>query len=106
MSTWPADADGDVLRRMEAGGFDFSRPCLIDFNVDFETWPPADAAFSLLQERYPSLEAYAPSDDGAGYLQFQVLETLSYELVTRIQSEVSESMAPFGGVCESWGVLH
>lgn len=28
--SWPADADGDVLRRLQSGGFDFSEPCTID----------------------------------------------------------------------------
>lgn len=35
---WPNDADGGVLRRLQADGFDFSRPCVIDCNVDFEQW--------------------------------------------------------------------
>jgi len=34
---WPDDADGDVLRRMKARGFDFNQPCLVDFNVDFDS---------------------------------------------------------------------
>jgi len=34
--SWPTDADGDVLRRLQNGGFDFSKPTLIDFNVTYE----------------------------------------------------------------------
>ena len=35
--TWPSDADGDVLRRLEQSGFHFSKSTLIDFNVDFQS---------------------------------------------------------------------
>jgi hypothetical protein len=30
---WPDDADGDVLRRMHAKGFDFANAVDVDFNV-------------------------------------------------------------------------
>lgn len=36
-ANWPDDADGDVLRRMQRTGFDFSKPCLIDCNVISES---------------------------------------------------------------------
>lgn len=106
MKNWPDDADGDVLRRMEKSGFDFTRPCLIDFNVDFESWPPSNDALSILRKNFPSTTVYDPSEESDGYVQFQVFEKLSYDLVTNIQSEVSCWMAPFSGICESWGVLH
>ena len=106
MTNWPDDADGNVLRRMEAGGFDFQEPCLIDFNVDFENWPPSPDALMVLRKNFPSTKVYEPSNNGDGYVQFQVFEKLSYELVMNIQSEVSDWMAPYGGICESWGVLH
>jgi len=31
---------------------------------------------------------------------------LTYELVVNTQRVVSEEMAEFNGVCDSWGVLH
>jgi len=102
---WPDDADGDVLRRMKARGFDFGRPCLIDFNVDFESWPPPQAALTKLEQQFPSSTAY-PSTDGGGYVQFQIYGNLTYELVVNTQRVVSEEMAEFNGVCDSWGVLH
>ena len=39
-----------------------------------------------------------------GYLEFQVYALVSYELVTNTQRHVTELMAPFRGVCCSWGV--
>lgn len=102
---WPDDADADVLRRMKAGGFDFSQSCSIEFNVDFERWPPSPAAMRRLEQQYPSAKAY-PSASGGGYVQFQIYGKLTYELVIATQRDVSAQMAEFGGNCESWGVLH
>src|SRR5262249_37814588 len=103
--TWPNDADGDVLRRMEDDGFDFSRSHLIDFNVDFDDWPPDPKAIAVVKSHYPGVIVHEPDDGYAGYLQFQVHDRVSYELVMRIQRQVSALVAPFNGRCESWGVM-
>lgn len=102
---WPDDADGDVLRGMEEDGFDFSRQHAIDFNVDFESWPPMPQAIAILKRHYPSATIQEPEDDGAGYVQFQVTALVSYDLVMKVQRDVSTLMADFGGRCESWGVM-
>ena len=101
---WPGDADGDVLRRLAVQGFDFAKPHVIDFNIDFANWPPAVDALSVLARTYPGAKLYDPEDDSPGYVLVQVTEKLSYDLVIRIQAEISAAMAPFGGNCESWGV--
>jgi hypothetical protein len=103
---WPNDADGDVVRRLRSQGFDFSQPCTIDFNVDFLEWPPAQAALDLIRSRHPEAIVYPEEGDSAGYVLFQVHDRVTYELVTRVQAEMSALLAPFGGLCESWGVLH
>jgi hypothetical protein len=103
--TWPGDADGDVLRRIEERGLDFSKPHAIDFNIDFADWPPAAEAIAIVRRRYPAAVVYEPQDGYPGYILFQVCEPVSYELVIRIQREVSALVAPFEGYCESWGVM-
>jgi hypothetical protein len=103
---WPNDADGDVFRRLQQSNFDFDRRHLIDFDVDFEDWPPQEEAIELLKREFPTLKVYAPNFEDEGYLQFQVHEFVSYELVVRIQEHVTELMKPYGGTCESWGILH
>lgn len=100
---WPQDADGDVLKRMQASGFDFSRPVDIDFNVDFDNWPPAQKCVDLLRAQFRNLKVREPNDH-RGYVQIVVNAILTYDLVMFMQSTVSEMAAPFGGVCESWGV--
>jgi len=104
MQIWPSDVDGDVLRLLEEGGFDFTKPTLIDFNVEFETWPPSQTAIETLAREYPNLTLYEPEDEFCGDITFQVHDLVSYELVMRVQREVTDLMAPFGGRCDSWGV--
>lgn len=104
--SWPENADGDVLREMQQAGFKFSKPCLIDFNIDFEEWPPTEAAVRILERQYPSVKIYEPTSESEGYIQLQLFELLSYGLVVKTQEYVTELMAPYGGTCESWGVLY
>jgi hypothetical protein len=103
---FPGDSDGDVLRDLEKSGFDFSQRYLIDFNVDFEQWPPSPKAMSILSHKYPSTKAYEPDGETPGYLQFQVYGHLTHALVTKVQMEVSNLMAEFNGECISWGIFH
>jgi len=102
---WPSDVDGDVFRRMKESGLDFSKPHLIDFNVDFERWPPVGEALALIKQRYPNAVVHEPRGEDQGYVQFQVHARVSYDLVMKVQREVSGLMADFGGRCESWGVM-
>ena len=106
VADWPDDADGGVFRRLAASGFDFSQPYSVDYNIDFENWPPANDALALLQSMYGNLSLYEPDEHGPGYVQFQIVGPVTYEGVTSVQRRASSAMAPFGGVCESWGVLH
>lgn len=103
---WPNDVDGDVFRRMKSSGFDFDAKTDIDFNVDFDNWPPSTELIELLRNQFSVVKVYEPDDHGSGYIRIVLNELVTYELVMFIQSSVSELAAPFGGVCESWGVLH
>ena len=38
----------------------------------------------------------------AGYLQFQGFALVTYELVTNVQHEITDLMAPYHGECSSW----
>ncbi len=104
-ATWPADVDGDVFRRLEAHNFDFTAQHAIDFNVDFEDWPPSPDAIAWLQERYQHIEVYERDEEYNGYIQFKVYSRLNYTLVIETQAEATAAMKKYGGVCESWGVL-
>ena len=102
---WPNDVDGDVFRRLEESGFDLSKYHEIDFNVDFKRWPPMPEALTHIRARYPNAVVYEPSGEDRGHVQFQVHARVTYELVMRIQAEMSALLADFGGYCQSWGVM-
>jgi Regulator of ribonuclease activity B len=102
---WPHDADGDVFRRLASDDFDFLASHSIDFNVDFDSWPPSPVFVTTLKTQYPKLQVFEPSDGYRGYIQFVVDAKLTYELVMFVQSAVSSLAAPYGGICESWGVM-
>jgi len=105
-ANWPDDADGGVFRKLAAAGFEFGKTWAVDYNVDFEAWPPPDAALELLRSMYGALAMYPPDQGDIGYVQFQIIGPVTYERVTSIQRHASSAMQPFGGVCESWGVMH
>lgn len=103
--SWPNTADGDVFRRLESSRFDFSAVHEIDFNVDFREWPPSNEAIRWLEQEYQHVTVVPPEDDFGGYVEFKIVGALTYELVVVTQDRVSDAMADYGGVCESWGVL-
>jgi len=102
---WPNDADGDVFRNLDSAGFDFNIEHIIDFNIDFKSWPLSKNEVEVLNKFYPSHELIEP-DEGEcdGYAQFQVKAKLTYELVIELQSEVALKLEGIGGYCESWGL--
>ena len=103
--TWPSNADGDVFRRLVAHDFDFHHEYSIDFNVDFESWPPPAIAIESLKSHYPSTKIIPPDLEYGGYVQFQVVDRLTYDLVIEVQQKATALVADFGGRCDSWGVM-
>jgi hypothetical protein len=104
-SEWPGDVDGDVFRRMQESGFDFSKEVEIEFIVDFDSWPPPESFLRALHGHHPRITLRNPDEDGDGYVIFLVHGLLTYALVMSVQRTVSELAAPFGGVCDSWGAM-
>tara|TARA_R110001583_G_scaffold66418_1_gene190920 strand:- start:182 stop:499 length:318 start_codon:yes stop_codon:yes gene_type:complete len=103
---FPNDVDGDVLRRLEESGFDFSKTWEIDFNVDFNSWPPAQEALNILEKEYGAIEVFEPEEESDGYVLFNITSIVTYDLIMDTQRKASSLASTFGGVCESWGVLH
>jgi len=84
-TNWPSDADGDVMRRLASSGFDFAKTYDIDFNVDFEEWPPAKPALSWMSDHFTSVVIHDPEDGSRGYVRLVVRGKVTYELVTAVQ---------------------
>ncbi len=100
---WPNDVDGDVLRKMQESGFDFSKETEVDFNIDFDHWPITEEEYNFVKRLYPDCKFY--EDNGTGYAQFKMRGFLTHKFVTSIQKMVSDEVHQVGGFCESWGVL-
>lgn len=98
--SWPNDADGDVFRSLQADGFDFSAPALIDFNVEVKdpaTWGDAvDAA----------VDAFPDAGIGEEETHFvvQISAPLTYDFVVATQKKLTDVTAAHGGKCNSWSV--
>ena len=108
---WPNDVDGDVFRRLDSLNFDFSATHSIDFNIDFDEWPAPDEAIDLLINLYPNLEIVEPDEEDIeegnylGYILITLRAKLTYELVVNMQTELSNLVEKYNGICNSWGVL-
>ncbi|MCF6319398.1 MAG: ribonuclease E inhibitor RraB [Proteobacteria bacterium] len=102
---WPDTIDGDVFRRMQESNFDFSIKHNIDFNVDFENWPPPEEIFINLQKIFTNVEHIEPEGEYDGYITFHIYKKLTYELVMNIQEDISDLVKKCSGICESWGVM-
>jgi hypothetical protein len=98
---WPQDADGDVMRRLSAAGFAFDKPTSIDFNVDFEAWPPNELALAVISNAFPDATITQEGD----YVLVQITSIVSYEGVTSVQERLSALTANYGGRCDSWGLM-
>lgn len=101
---WPNDADGDVFRNLQKNGFDFSKEYVVDFNVDFESWPPAEDLSAYIQKGFPG--AVVEWIDDHGYIVVKIKTLLTYEFVVFAQKKLSDIAQAHGGCCESWGVMH
>jgi hypothetical protein len=105
MMDWPNDPDGDVFRILKSQGFDFSKEYILDFNVDFDTWAPSTEARTRLKTLIGEVVFFEPDEGNPGFAQFKIRGLVTYEKVVEIQHQITSAMAPYGGRCESWGVM-
>lgn len=101
---WPNDVDGDVFRNLQENGFDFSKEYVVDFNVDFESWPPAVDLSADMKKAFPGAVVERIDDDE--YIVVKIKTRLTYEFVVFAQKKLSDIAQIHGGYCESWGVMH
>ncbi len=106
-SNLPNDADADVLRKLHARGFNFGKEHVVDFNIDFDLWPPPDSAVDAIKSAFPKAVVTKEEDEEiGGYLLIQFKSLVSYSFVVDVQQTATALVSDYGGRCESWGVLH
>ena len=91
-----------MLRRLFAKGLDFSKSYVVEFNVDFEVWPPPLEALQILQAEFSGAEVCEDTECGGGCVLFKLISKLTYNLVIETQAKATELVDQYGGRCESW----
>ena len=109
--TWPNTTDGDVFRKLEAKDFDFDQVVDIDINIDFDNWPLSEECINFILSNWPDAEIIEPNEEdieegnNIGWVTFQIRDQLTYDMIIKIQKEVSDKMKDYGGWCDSWGLF-
>ena len=113
-SVYPADADGDALRRVAGDGSDMSQPMDIDFSVAAPIQEIAEAVASRALElgyrvqisfddSERDLDGDAPLPAWSCYCTKTMLAT--YDGVVAAQRELNDVVAPLGAWCDGWGTF-
>jgi Regulator of ribonuclease activity B len=105
--SFPNDVNGDVLRRMQEHGVDFTQPRHIDFVVAF---PSEDAAEAFAQEiRELGHSISIARSDCVPELPWdaRIERTMipSHAEITEFESTLTDLAERFGGRNDGWGLL-
>ncbi len=104
---YPADADGDALRRVAAGGNDMSRPMDIDFAVEVP-----DESTALRVAEVVAGHGYTPKvcqdeEDGSWTVPVHSAHARNVRIPRSAGSATGARRLnrPFGGVSDGWGTF-
>ena len=99
---YPADADGDALRRIQADGSDMSKPMDIDFAVAV----PSEEAGNQVAHQVTSrgYRASVERDSSGGWTCYCTRSMVpAYDALMAAQRELDEISAPVEGYSDGWG---
>ena len=104
------DANGDVFRRMEGSGFDFTKEHVVDFHAVFATEEEADQIARLYLADHKAGDKLAnvetkPHDAGGMELLLSKRMIVTYQAVTDFEMLLSRRVATVEGYLDGWGVL-
>ena len=108
--SYPENANGDVLRRMEESGFDFSVEHVVDFFAVFATEAEADQIARLYLADHKAGDTFKnietrPRDEGGIELTLSKQMLVTYERITAFEHKLAERMSTVEGAMDGWGVL-
>lgn len=100
---YPADADGDALRQVAAGGSNMAQPMTIDFVIAApdEAAARGVAAASEALGFDPSI--YQDPDKGTWSVTCSKSMLATYAGVIAAQAQLSELARPYAAACDGWG---
>ena len=107
---YPDDVNGDVFRRMEGHGFDFSKEHVVDFHAVMATEEEADqialmyVADDKTGDELVNIET-KPHPKGGMEVFLSKKMIVTYEAVTKFESILAERVSNLNGYLDGWGVL-
>lgn len=107
---FPNDVNGDVFRRMQSSGFDFSKPHDVEYFAVFRTEEEAVSvakqyvADHKAGDKLKNIET-KPAESGGMELQLVKTMLVTYENVTTFESNLADRVSKHDGYLDGWGVL-
>jgi hypothetical protein len=107
---FPRDVNGDVFRRMQKSGFDFSKPHDVEFFAVFRTEGEADdvakqyLADHKAGQQLVNIET-RPARKGGMELLLVKNMLLTYEAIVDFERKLEERVSVCDGYLDGWGVL-
>ena len=110
MSEFPDDADGDVLRRLEEAGFDFTKA----YDVDFYCYANDESTAKQILKKSEQIgyvsKIFVDEEDENKSKQYSVYMSvnikITYAEVMRRQTELDGWLSDYNTRCDGWGGLH
>jgi hypothetical protein len=107
---FPTDENGDVLRRMQASGFNFSAPHDVEFFAVFRTEEEADiVARQFVADRATGESIVAietqPAERGGMELMIVKSMLITHENVSTFESRLAQRVSEHDGYMDGWGVM-
>lgn len=102
---FPDDENGDVLRRMQEGGDDLSKPRMIDFCFAFPQRGQALGFAALVDEREfeVCISYYEEREMWQAIVRRMMIPT--HAAITRLEQQMTKRAEQVGGEPDGWGCL-
>ena len=102
MAQFPADADGDALRRVAGGGSDMAKPMAIEFAIAVPDRRSGEAVAEAAASRGFDVEVShdEPLDAWTCYCCMEMVAT--YERLLQVQEDLQRLAEPHGGDIDGW----
>ena len=110
-TSYPDDADGDVLSAMAESGVDMSKPLTIEFVIDAPSEQHAKAIETDLSAAgHPAVTEYEDGDEEEGIdpgwvVMVERNMVPDYQSIMDLQAEFTRFAEAHGGQVDGWGAM-
>ena len=101
---FPNDENGDVLRRMQESGFDFSKEYVFDYYHIFDSKSTAQQFATMLQKHRIHAEVQ-PNKDSKWDVVVKIMHLPTHNEITEWEIDLEAGAKKFGGLKDGWGVM-